>query len=262
MKFGKILVVESRKVTENHLDSVRNVREILDRRDVNYTWISYDDLSKGFFDDVDLVVTIGGDGVFIRVSHFVRDTPLLGINSDEDTSEGALKEISGKDLKCFEEILDGNFDVVQRTRARVVRNGELVKELAINEVYVGVENQFHTSRYTIEHEGQEEEQRSSGVLIATGTGSSAWYNSAGGEKFDASGNSLKFIVRELFSARLFRPRILHGEISGEKEIVLKSKRKDGGVIAIDGAIVYPFNSDDEIRIRVCSQRLNVIVPRK
>ncbi len=30
----------------------------------------------------DLVVTLGGDGTFLEVSHYVKDTPILGVNSD------------------------------------------------------------------------------------------------------------------------------------------------------------------------------------
>jgi NAD kinase len=259
MKFEKILVIESIKSTENHKRSVSNIRNILNLKDVSYEWINYNELSSSFFNDIDLVVTIGGDGVFIRASHFVRDVPILGLNSDEETSEGALKELSAMDSESFNEVLDGNYDIIQRTRARIILNGERIKELAVNEVYVGAENQFHVSRYIINYNGTKEEQRSSGVLISTGTGSGAWYNSAGGEKFGADSEKLKFVVREPFSAKLFRPEILDGEIDSLNEISLTSKRSHGGVLAIDGSIIYPFNQGHEIKVKVSTQKLNVII---
>ncbi len=158
--------------------------------------------------------------------------------------------------------MDGNYDIIQRTRARIVLNGELVKELALNEVYVGVENQFHTSRYVINFNEVSEEQRSSGVLVATGTGSAAWYKSAGGEKFGANDDKLKFIVREPYDGNLFRPKILNGEINVGNEIIMESRRIDGGIVAIDATCIYPFNKEDSVRIKVSKQKLNVIIPRK
>jgi NAD kinase len=261
MKWNNILVVESTKDTSNHNNASSILRSLLDFNNLKYSRISYDDLSESFFDNIDLVITLGGDGVFIRVSHFVRDIPVLGINSDKETSEGALKELSIKEEKKIAKILNGDYSVKQRTRARVVMNGKLVRELAINEVYVGTKSQFQVSRYIIEVSGNSEEQRSSGVLIATGTGSSAWYRSAGGKKFGADEESLKFIIREPFSCKLFRPKILSGLVDLDDEIIVKSKMTHGGVIAIDGAIMYPFNLGDEVIIRVCNQKLNVVIPK-
>ena len=89
-------------------------------------------------------------------------------------------------------------------------NNKLIKELALNEVYIGAKSQFHTSRYTIKLNGDGEEQRSSGVLIVTGSGSNAWYKSAGGEPFPCEEKKLKFLVREPYQKRVFKPKILCG----------------------------------------------------
>ena len=41
--------------------------------------------------DVDLVITIGGDGTVLDTSHRIRDaTPLMGVNSQPDVSAGVL----------------------------------------------------------------------------------------------------------------------------------------------------------------------------
>lgn len=128
-------------------------------------------------------------------------------------------------------------------------------------MYVGVENQFHTSRYVIEFNNQREEQRSSGVVISTGSGSFAWYKSAGGEPFSCEEEKMKFLVREIYEANLFKPKVRNGTIEGEEKIILESKRKDGGVVAIDGIVTYPFNFGDKVEVRTCKQNLRVIVPK-
>ena len=49
------------------------------------------DLRKEDLKGADLVITVGGDGTFMRAASFLRDnTPLLGINSDHTRSTGAL----------------------------------------------------------------------------------------------------------------------------------------------------------------------------
>ncbi len=43
---------------------------------------------QGPAEDEDLVVTVGGDGTMLDASHRVRETPILGFNSDPDRSVG------------------------------------------------------------------------------------------------------------------------------------------------------------------------------
>src|SRR3989344_3282813 len=36
----------------------------------------------------DLVITVGGDGTFLDASHFIKDVPIIGVNSDPKRSVG------------------------------------------------------------------------------------------------------------------------------------------------------------------------------
>lgn len=255
--FNKILIVYSEKLTENHLDVVEKVKNILAGK--NLSVIKFSDLHTDYFKDIDLVVTIGGDGTFLRTSHFLRNNPILGINSEPKLSEGALTTLNATELEQLNDILNGNYKIMQRPRARIIKNNKLIGELALNEVYVGSANQFHTSRYIIKFNNREEEQRSSGVLVVTGSGSKAWYRSAGGKPFNHNDEKLAFLVREPYFGNLFNPKILNGEIKEGEKIAFESKRNNGGVIAIDSWPTYNFNKGDIVEVRLSSQPLNVIV---
>ncbi|MBT7296055.1 hypothetical protein HN836_00190, partial [Candidatus Woesearchaeota archaeon] len=38
--------------------------------------------------NADLIISVGGDGTFLEVSHYVLNSPILGINSDAQSSTG------------------------------------------------------------------------------------------------------------------------------------------------------------------------------
>ena len=253
----KILIVYSEKLTNKHLETLRKVREIVGGR--NVLIVKSQDLQKSCFEDIKLAITIGGDGTFIRTASYISDELILGINSEPEYSEGALTSLRENQLGFLEKILKGEFKIIKRERARVIRNKVVLDELALNEVYVGAYSQFHTSRYAIKFKEKEEEQRSSGVLIATGSGSKAWYKSAGGTPFPYDERKLKFIVREpYFGDHIFKPTIFTGEILEGGSIEIISKRHDGGIIAIDANSILDFNIPDKVEIELSDKPLNVI----
>lgn len=258
--FNKILVTYSEKLTEKHARTVDKVKSLLKGR--NFSILKSHELCESDFNKVDLVITIGGDGTFIRAASFIKTKSMLiiGINSEPELSEGALTSINENELDFLEKVLKGEYKTISRERASVKRNNCILKDLALNEVYAGASNQFHTSRYIIKFKGKSEEQRSSGVLVVTGSGSNAWFKSAGGIPFKFNEKKLKFLVREPFSGdRLFKPKLLKGEISECEKIEFEGKRYDGGIIAIDATSVYGFNAHDKIEIELSGCPLNVIV---
>lgn len=260
--FNKILVVYNEKLSRKHLASIERVKELLAGNCNKYCIAKCHELCEDNFKGIDLAITIGGDGTFIRAASFikVKDTLIIGINSEPELSEGALTSINENELDFLKDILEGRYKTILRERARVKRNNVLLNELALNEVYAGAANQFHTSRYIIKFRGKSEEQRSSGVLVVTGSGSNAWFKSAGGIPFRFNEKKLKFLVREPFSGdRLFKPKLLCSEISEGEKIEFEGKRYNGGIIAIDANSIYDFNAGDKIEIELSGCPLSVVV---
>ncbi len=255
--FHHILLVHSEKLSKKHLSTVEKVKMMVQDRLLRS--ISLREVSKEHLRGADLIITLGGDGTFIKSSSLITDnTPILGINSEPETSEGMLTSILDHELETLGLILRGKYTPLERERARIKYNGTFLPELALNEVYIGTDSQFHTSRYSLTWKGKKEEQRSSGVLVVTCSGSHAWYKSAGGIPFSAT-NKLSFLVREPYSGkRVFRPNLLQGEIHGEEVISIESRRLDGGILAIDALKTYPFNIGDHVEVSLSNNPLKVL----
>lgn len=65
-----------------HHDSINFCQEILRKKSVEWKAVLRNNLTEPI-NDVDLVVTIGGDGTLLQASHLMDDKiPVLGVNSD------------------------------------------------------------------------------------------------------------------------------------------------------------------------------------
>lgn len=254
MAFQNILIVYSEKITEKHLKTIESVKQIVGGHKI----VRADQLTDENFNQIDLVITIGGDGAFSRAANFIEgDISIIGINSEPESSEGALLSLHENEIEKLKEIIQGKFNFILRERLDVKINGKLLRPAA--EAYFGSLYQYHTSRYLIDFNNKKEEQRSSGVLVTTGTGSSAWYKSIGGKPFPYSEKKLKFIVREpYFGDRIFKPTILEGEIE-INPLILECKRYGNTVVVLDSNIVYNLNFGDKVEILPSNKQLKVIV---
>lgn len=258
-KFNDVLLVHNGKPTDEHQQVLEKVERLLESLEVKYNIVKDFDLQKSIFNSKDLIITVGGDGTFIRASHFIQDAFIIGINSEPKTSEGAWISIKANEIKKIEEIFKGKFNTRKVNRINVLRNGVLLDSHALNEVYVGSANQFHTSKYDLIHKGKREYQKSSGVLISTNFGSNSWFKSAGGNPFSTE-KELRFIVREPFFGKIFNPEMIEGILKKDESLILESKRKDGGIIALDSTLIYEFNNSDRVEISLSENQLNIVEP--
>jgi len=253
----KNIILVYKKNLHNHLfEKINEIKQNF--LEANFLAIDYSSIKKEFLKDTDLVLTLGGDGTFVKAAHLVEDSLILGINSNPETSEGVLTSITINEIDKLKNLNERKFETIERQRADVILNGKMLNEKAINEVYIGAASQFHTSRYKIKFKNKEEEQRSSGVIVSTGTGSEAWFLSAGGKPFHYKDKKLSFIVREpYFGKRIFIPTLLSGEIFEGEKLIIESSREFGGIIAINDS-VYDFNTEDVVEVKLSNKPLKVI----
>lgn len=65
-----------------HHDTINFCEAILKKKSVEWKAVPRNNLSQPI-NEVDLVVTVGGDGTLLQASHFMDDKiPVLGVNSD------------------------------------------------------------------------------------------------------------------------------------------------------------------------------------
>jgi NAD kinase len=228
--------------------------------EVIYSWKN--NLIPSDLNGMDLIVSIGGDGTALSASHFLVDKPLLAVNSDPEKSEGALTTITLDELtKKLEEIKSGKMKVEKLERIEVDINGKLQNPLALNEVFIANKKAYLMSKYKImlKREGKliEEEQKSSGLIFSTGTGSTAWFKSAGAEPFSAQARYIKMLVREPYIRRVSKFEILKAKIdeSGFAEITSDIDM----VLAIDSIREFLINPKDNVKIKISNKPLLRII---
>lgn len=172
----------------------------------------------------DLILTLGGDGTFIRTSHYVLDTtPVLGVNTDPQQKEGFY-------MACTKEDFASTMDIIRHGKAKLTSylrlettikdpHGNIRKTtLATNEVYIGPIKHSHALRYLLKVQGREERQLSSGVLVATPTGSHGWVKSAGGKPMSFSRKALQYLVREPHVGRVNTATLIKGILPATESV--------------------------------------------
>jgi len=140
---------------------------------------SHNDLHSG----IDLTISIGGDGTFIKTVGFIRDSgvPILGINTGR---LGFLANISKDQIQyTMEQVRQKKFEYQKRSLLRIHTEEDIFGEdnFALNEVT------FHkkdTASMITVHASLDDKYLNSywadGLIVATPTGSTAYSLSCGG----------------------------------------------------------------------------------
>ncbi|KAM1101477.1 hypothetical protein ACFX13_007970 [Malus domestica] len=207
----------------HHLDSRRKVhndaisccQNILLRKPVEWNSVVLNDLSQPVH-DVDLVVTVGGDGTLLQASHFIDDSvPVLGVNSDP-TQPKEVEKLSNEidasrstgylcatTIDNFEEVLDnilqGRTIPSKLTRISVYVNSQVLPTYALNDILIAHSCPAALSQFSFKIKRDGElcsplvNSRSSGLRVSTAAGSTAAMLSAGGFPMPILSQDLQFM---------------------------------------------------------------------
>ena len=138
--------------------------------------------------------------------------------------------------------------------------------LALNELYVG--HQTHqSSRYVISALGRSERHSSSGVIVATGTGSTGWARSVATQRKieeplpGPEERRLAFFVREPFPSVFTQTDLDFGLLGHDDRMTLDSLLGDDGVVFADGIETdrLEFLDGQRVTIGVAPERLRLVV---
>lgn len=235
-------------------------------------------LSNFIFAADDVVVALGQDGLVANTMKYLDGQPVVGINPDPYRWDGILLPFEARDVAALlpEVMLDRRgHKAVTMAEARLSDGQRL---LAVNDLFIGPKS--HTSaRYEIESGGRKEVQSSSGLIVSTGLGSTAWIKSvvmgslAIAAEFARPGKVgsyapapwdapfLQFAVREPFPSRSSQATLVFGRVDAEHRLTLRSFMPESGVIFSDGieADYVSFNSGVEASIGVAKRRGKLVV---
>ena len=118
-----------------------------------------------------------------------------------------------------------------------------------------------TTRYLLEIGAVSEEQRSSGIWIATAAGSTAGIKSAGGQVMPRGSRRMQYFVRELYREPQRSYALTRGFLSATEELVVASKMQKAHVY-VDGArTAYNFPFGTRAKIKIAANYLRLFIWR-
>ncbi len=200
---GALDLERLRAAAANHEQALLAVRGALADHQVD-EW-QVDRLQPRDAEGKDLVVTVGGDGTVLTANSLDSELPMITVNSDPGGSVGMYTRCRATSFAAlFEAWLAGRAAVESIPRLQL-RIDEGVPWRILNECLFASANPAAMTRYRLEQPGRagsreavREEQRSSGVWVATAAGSTAAIHSAGMAQVEAHLPALLYKVREPF----------------------------------------------------------------
>lgn len=229
--------------------------------DVKCTEIDRELLAQFLFEPHDLVIAIGPDGLVANAGKYLDGQPIAGVNPDPDSVEGVLLPFTAQSCAAaLPAMIAGERLHRQATLAEgVTSDGQVLRGL--NEIFVGVPS-HQSARYRLRSGALEELQSSSGLIVATGTGSTGWLKSLLGADgvFDPAEPKLTFAVREAWPGKGFRAALLKGTVSVQTPLVIES-RMDAGTIFADGieGDAIRFDAGMTLTVRPSERRVRLLV---
>jgi len=187
LKLQKVAVVSKVGSKESEQAAKDVVKNLLARKITVYT-ISpievegakkMDALEELKKENLDLVITLGGDGTTLRVfRNLENETPILTINVGGN--RGILAEITIEEIDdAINQIIKDNFFLDKRTRVTASFGGKEFPP-ALNEIYISRTNLTKTAEIEIKFQNDTVKQKMDGVIIATPSGSTGHSFSLGG----------------------------------------------------------------------------------
>ena len=210
----------------------------------------------GISNNVDYLISVGGDGTFLDTVRLVRDSgiPILGINLGR---LGFLSSVSKNEInQAFDELLEGNFRLEQRTLLRLNTKEGLFGDMnyGLNEVAISRKD---TNALLVVHVYINDIKLNSywadGLLIATPTGSTAYSLSCGGPI--VAPGSENFVITPIATHNLtVRPIVIP---DNSKIRIRLESREDNYLVSLDSRS-ETIDGSVELNIEKESFKINLV----
>ncbi|MBN1934970.1 MAG: NAD(+)/NADH kinase [Anaerolineae bacterium] len=199
--------------------------------------------------DLDMLITLGGDGTMLRAAHLVSETatPILGIHMGR---LGFLAEVRVDDWqRSLEQIFRGEHWVEERSmlRCELHRDGETLGPWqALNEIVIGRSGIAHMVQLaTYVDGGYFTTYVADGLIVATATGSTAYALSAGGPILPPE---LRNMLLVPICPHLSLERTI--VLAGGATVTIQVESTREGVLIVDGIIRIELQPGDQIDLTI------------
>jgi len=232
-----------KKAHDEHHKTLKKVEKILFTYGVHYE--KHCRGGKINYSRYDFVITVGGDGTFLEACQKIKNQVILGVNSAPSFRVGKLCSANATNFeRIIRRIVEKKFTLSPWQRLRLQLEGHVRPIECVNDILICNSDPAAMSRYYLKIDKIKEEQRNSGIWIATPAGSSGAIQSAGGKPLKMNERKIQYMPRELYYG--FRKHYHHtGDVLRERQILHITSLMRNGMIFIDGThikIKFPFNS--------------------
>jgi len=259
-------------IFHNSLSNVqRSLSSILKNKIVERSF-----LPSFIFNDTQVVVTVGQDGLVANTAKYVKQIPIVAVNPDQDRFDGVLLPFNaGNFLAAIDRVIANNYNS-KLTSFAEARLNDGQRLLAFNDLFIGATSHV-SARYQITYNNKTEDQSSSGIIVSTQAGSTGWLSSIfnmsfGIREFLEKGtakkkyvklknNQLMFAVREPFSSKKTQVETTAGIITEQSKLVIHSLMPNNGLIFSDGIETdfLKFNSGSIAAIGIANEKANLVL---
>jgi len=205
---------------------------------------------EGFADGLDLVVSVGGDGTFLRAAHLASEcgVPVLGVKVGR---MGFLTEVEPEGAAALiQRVIDGTARIEERLALLAEPDGTewFEPQWALNEVIVEKHAPARLIKLALAVDGNYVTTFSAdGVIVATPTGSTAYSFSARGPIVSPSMSCL--VVTPIAAHMVFDRSIV---LDASETVTLEVVGDETGLLTADGrqSVELPLRT----RVRICAAR--------
>lgn len=242
---------------ENEL-CFQTVDAVLARSGLAYRSIYRQDQTD--YNDVDLVITLGGDGSFIDAAHNISSAvPVLGVKS-ASTSHG---HFCLADCRNFELVLadirSGALAPRQLTRLSMTVDGTRLPLQVVNEVMIGELDLAGTNRYVLSANGRTERQKGTALVLGTAAGSTGLLRSAKGIIQPILARSFQYLPLLPIVEPGERLALPGGLVSPGGQVEVESGMPNG-LLHVDGKYLkFPFPRGSRLVVKASEQPLRAYI---
>lgn len=206
--------------------------------------------------EADMVISIGGDGTFLKAAGRVgrKNIPILGINTGR---LGFLADVSPEEMEeTFNEIHKGQYNVEERSVLQLSSNKKKMEILpyALNDI--AILKRDSSSMITIHtsiNDAYLATYQADGLIIATPTGSTAYSLSVGGPIIVPHSNTIAITPVAPHSLNI-RPIVIRDDWKITLDV---ESRSHNFLVSIDGSS-ESFTENDRITINRADYTIKVI----
>jgi NAD kinase len=213
------------------------------------------DLDRFGFEERDVVVVVGPDGLVANAAKYLDGQPVIGVDPEPGVNPGVLVRhaATGALRGLVLAAGDGRAPARSWSMARAVLDDGQCLE-ALNEIFVGHPG-HQSARYRLSVAGTVERQSSSGVVVATGTGATGWAASINLERAGRLGlpkpedPTLAWFVREAWPSSVTGTGLTQGLLGANQTLSL--------VVASDTLTVFGDGVESDHLSPVWGQRIEI-----